>query len=157
MGNTDWTPAFKQGIIDRMINGETARQISNDLHISRTNVQRLYDDFVANGNVSQINPEVVIKVDEKNTFTFPDEYIQPLWEGFLKQNDVCTMKHAYYSPDHRFYVDTCASKWMKDIVKELFLAKTPFKDLTQPEKDAIGFVVKDINKYGKIHRLKETK
>ena len=149
MGYSSWTPAFKQGIIDRMANGETARQISKDLNISRSNIQSLYDDFIANGCISQINPEVEVKP----IYEYTDEYIRSIWNGFLKQNEAVTMKHAYFSPDHKYYVDTCAPKWAKDLVKERWLTHTSFELLDDTDKTAIGMVIKDIRNYGKKRNI----
>lgn len=156
MGYSSWKPEFRQGIISRMDAGESARQIAEELDLKRTDVQNLYNDFVKKGRVSQINPAVVIESNEKNIIKFTDEYIQSIWEGFLKQNEAITMKHAYYSPNQNYYIDMCASKWMKDLVKERWITKTPFKDLDETDKKAIGFVIHDIRNYGKQH-TKETK
>ena len=155
----NWTPAFRQGIIDRMANGETARQLSREFGVSRSNLQKLYDDSqneIANKKQAILdeNKAILDSIIENNQIIqFKDEYLKSIWRGFLKQNEAVTMKHAYSSPDHNYYVDTCAPKWAKELVKERWLTHTSFELLDNIDKTAIGMVIKDIRNYGKKRNI----
>lgn len=149
MGYRDWSPAFRQGIIDRMDAGESARQIAEDLNLSRSDVKNLYENFQKQGRKSQVNPEVKIEEPKPDlALTYPDEWVKHVWEGFLKQNSFVSMKHSYFFPEERYYINTCAPRAQKEIVKTHFDNKTPFADLTYEDRQAVGAVVKDIMKYG---------
>lgn len=149
MGYSSWKPEFRQGIIDRMANGESARQIAIDLGVSRSDVKNLYDNSqkeIANKKQAILdeNKAILDSIIENNQIIqFKDEYIKPLWWGFLKQNEAVSMKHAYSSPDHNYYINMGAPKWAKELVKERWLTHTPFELLDDTDKTAIGMVIKN--------------
>lgn len=148
MGYSSWKPAFRQGIIDRMLEGDSARQIANELELKRTDVQNLFDDYKKKHKDLEIEQKQVETAPALKIYEYPDEWVQPLWEGFLKQRCICTIKHSYCFPDHRYFVDTGAPIAQKQIVKTHYDKNTPFADLTYDDRQAIGAVVKDIKKYG---------
>lgn len=161
MGYKNWKPEIEAEIRSRLIGGETPRQISNDLNMSRSNIKDYYENYInindEKAKIQAENKQILDSIIENNQIIqYKDEYLMPLWRGFLKQNDLCSMKHAYSSPDHKYYVNMSAPTWAKEVVKERFLAKTPFNLLDDTDKTALGMVVKDIRNYGKIQQ-KETK
>lgn len=155
MGYSSWTPEFRQDIINRMANGESPRQIAIDLGVSRSDVKNLYDNskdkIIAQQQAIQVENKQILDsiIENQQIIQYKDEYLMPLWRGFLKQNDICSMKHAYSSPNHTYFINMGAPTWAKEIVKERFLAQTSFNLLDDTDKTAIGMVVKDIRNFGK--------
>lgn len=161
MGYKNWKPEIEAEIKSRLIGGETPRQISNDLNISRSNIKDYYENYInindEEAKIQAENKQILDSIIENNQIIpYKDEYLMPLWRGFLKQNEAITMKHAYSSPNQHYYVNTCAPTWAKEIVKERWKAQTPFNLLDKKDKIALGMVVMDIRNYGKIQQ-KETK
>lgn len=148
MGYSSWKPEFRQEVINRMTNGETARQIATDLDVSSSDVKNLYENFLKKNKVNQINQELIadsqyagyavvnINIDDKkwqNSFVYDDNvYIfEPSFIGpeRLANFEITRNIQLMYNPfkDNPLYqrvFENNAIYW--DIGKKIFKISRPY-------------------------------
>ena len=95
MGYSNWKPAFRQGIIDRMLEGESAKKIAEELDLKKADIQNLFNNFKKNNFQSQVSDKLLTE----SGYEYLGYTIKHIPDG-----DIEKWKNSYVNRDI-YYID----------------------------------------------------